>query len=91
MAVTEKQRLEFINKLREEWGAEHADTFMEMVPPTDWSHVATKADLASAVAHLASREFVEARLHEQTRHFVTWMLSGFAVQTAVIGILLVLT
>ena len=83
MAATEKQRLAFVNKIRDEWGDPHAEAFMEMVPPTQWSHLATKADLD----RYATKDDV---IH-MTNRFVTWMLAGLSVQTAVIGILLVIT
>lgn len=45
MAVTEKQRHELIKKLEEAFGADHAETMMELLPPVGWADVARRSDI----------------------------------------------
>jgi hypothetical protein len=45
MAITEEERHELFEGLRESLGAERAATLMAHLPPVGWADVATKHDL----------------------------------------------
>ncbi|MGH2602067.1 MAG: hypothetical protein ACRDJ9_22105 [Dehalococcoidia bacterium] len=55
---------------------------MAMLPPIGSAGVATKEDLAL----LATREEMRNELHQQTRLFVTWLLTANATMTAIFGL-----
>ena len=78
MAITEKQRHDLFSKFEETLGPEHAATMMELLPPVGWADVATKRDLE------ALRAEVRADVYRV-------VLGAMSVQTAVIGVLLVIT
>jgi hypothetical protein len=89
MAVTEKQRHDLFNKIEQTLGIEHAATMMELLPPSDWESfrrdVATKADLQEL--RMATKDDI----HDLRRDMATWLFSAMGIQTAVIGLLLVVT
>jgi len=78
VAITEKQRHDLFSKFEETLGPEHAATMMELLPPVGWADVATKRDLE------ALRAEVRADVYRV-------VLGAMSVQTAVIGVLLVIT
>jgi hypothetical protein len=54
VAVSEKQRHELFTRAEAVLGKEEAATMMELIGPAQWSELATKADLTSAVSGLRS-------------------------------------
>lgn len=46
MPVTEVRRHKLYESLKTTLGEAEAETFMELIPPTDWTDLATKRDLA---------------------------------------------
>jgi hypothetical protein len=46
MGPSESDRLRLFETARRSWGDEAAATLMDLLPPLDWSQVATKQDLA---------------------------------------------
>jgi hypothetical protein len=52
MPVTEADRYRLYDSLRTTLGTAEADTFINLMPPFDWTDVATKADLAELRADL---------------------------------------
>lgn len=90
MAVTEKRRQGLANRADQVLGAEHGETLMELLPPVGWADIATKRDLTQAIEFLDARveaklTALEARIERSIR---TSVLTGMAVQTAVVGVLL---
>ncbi len=67
MAVTEKQRHEFMKRIEETLGPEHAETLMELLPPVGWADVATKHDLDALGA--ATKRDLDALGAETKRDF----------------------
>ncbi len=67
MAVTEKQRHEFMKQIEETLGPEHAETLMELLPPVGWADVATKHDLDALGA--ATKRDLDALGAETKRDF----------------------
>jgi hypothetical protein len=55
MPVTESQRHQLYEALKEQLGQPSAETFMNLMPPTDWDTVATKDDIARLDDRLSAR------------------------------------
>jgi len=55
MAVSEKQRHEFIKAAEEVFGPVHSETLMNLLPPVGWADVATKHDLEQLEQRLDMR------------------------------------
>jgi hypothetical protein len=79
MSVTEAERHHLYESLKAHLGAAPADTFMNLIPPGDWSHLATKADLQSVKADLHVE--IGALRADLLRTLGTWL---FASQAAVV-------
>lgn len=54
MSITQSQRYEMHEVLREKLGVSTADTLIEHLPPEGWGNVATKKDVALARKDLGS-------------------------------------
>ena len=54
MSITQSQRYEMHEVLREKLGVSAADTLIEHLPPEGWGNVATKKDVALARKDLGS-------------------------------------
>jgi hypothetical protein len=91
MAVTEKQRHDLFTKIEQTLGTEHAATMMELLPPVGWADVATKQDIDALRREMATKSDLNDALHGLRRDMATWLFSAMGIQTAVIGILLVIT
>jgi hypothetical protein len=52
---TETGRHRLYEKIKEQWGEEHAAELMSYLPPVGWADVATKHDLAALAAKLDAR------------------------------------
>ena len=52
MTISERERLALYRRLEDTLGTDHADTLMELLPPTGWGDVATRADLHATATEL---------------------------------------
>jgi hypothetical protein len=52
MTISERDRLALYRRLEDTLGTDHADTLMELLPPTGWGDVATRADLHATATEL---------------------------------------
>jgi hypothetical protein len=52
MTISERDRLALYRRLQDTLGTDHADTLMELLPPTGWGDVATRADLHATATEL---------------------------------------
>lgn len=52
MTIGERDRLALDRRLEDTLGTDHADTLMELLPPTGWGDVATRADLHATATEL---------------------------------------
>jgi hypothetical protein len=82
MSIDEARRLLLHDAARTAWGAEAALVLMEMLPPTGWADVATKADLD----HLAEvlRLELRADMADVQRHIIQWNVATIIAVAAVI-------
>lgn len=64
MATNESTRFEVRNRISESLGPEFANLLMDIIPPYDWTHIATKDDLAPLATRL---ELVELRAEMNNR------------------------
>lgn len=71
MSVTEPQRHQLYQAIKQRLGESEAETFMNLMPP-DWADLATKADLQA----------METRV---LRTMGTWLFTSQAVLVAVVG------
>lgn len=93
MQVTEAERHHLYESLKIHLGSESADTLMNLIPPIDWSELATKSDFrrideridamseTMATAMATKTDLAEMRA-DLMRTFGTWL---FASQAAVIA------
>lgn len=66
MAASQEQRYALYDKIRDEWGDQYATAFIEIVPPMDADHIATKQDVENSTIQLRG-EIAQVRgelLHE---------------------------
>ncbi len=73
MPVTEAERHRLYESLKASLGDAEAETFMNLMPPADWTDLVTKQDLATAIAGLRA---------DLQKTLGTWL---FASQAAVIA------
>jgi hypothetical protein len=52
VTISERERLALYRRLEDTLGTDHADTLMELLPPTGWGDVATRADLHATATEL---------------------------------------
>lgn len=89
MAVTEKQRHEFIKAAEEVFGPMHSETLMNLLPPVGWADVATRHDLEALERRIDER-FERARaecradLEHGLRQQLVTFLSGNAVLLGIV-------
>jgi hypothetical protein len=103
VAVSEKRKHDLYVRVTESLGPEQAETLMEMLQPTGDEAPATKADLAElreeffglrGELHGDFRDLrsefngLRAEFNGLRRDVQSWLWTGMAVQTAVIGLLL---
>ncbi len=100
---TETGRHRLYEKIKEQWGEEHAAELMSYLPPVGWADVATKQDLAQlgnelrleiAAGSIGLRgEMAELRaeMHQELGRQLRWILgstmTAMAVLTAVFAII----
>ena len=78
MAITEEERYELFQGLKDALGPERAATLMEHLPPVGWADVATKRDLDN-LGNVLRAEF----LREQ-RNLVFAMLAANSTLAALV-------
>lgn len=63
-----------------------AVTMMEAIPPFDWSEVALKSDIETAIAisDAKMKEFIATSQVKMTKTFVGWMLTGMTILVAAV-------
>jgi hypothetical protein len=88
MAPSESDRLRLFETARRTWGDEAATTLMDLLPPIDWSQIATKQDLAELRSDLKAdiadlRSEVHVRFAEHTR---TIVLAVVGSNVALVGL-----
>jgi hypothetical protein len=100
MAITEKQRHEFLKKAEEVFGPDGAETLMELLPPVGWADVATKADieqlrvatkadiehLGARLDHVASRTDLESLRADFERTLRQHLVTFLSVNVALVGL-----
>lgn len=85
MPVTEAQRHRLYEALKANLGPAEADTFMNMLPPTDWNELATKRDLAELRAEF--RADLNSEISGLQRTFATWLIASQAGTVAAVGLI----
>jgi hypothetical protein len=88
MGPSESDRLRLFETARRSWGDEAAATLMDLLPPLDWSQIATKQDLAELRSELRTeiadlRSEVHLRFAEHTR---TIVLAVVGSNVALVGL-----
>lgn len=71
MAISERARHELYEWFRENAGEDHAETMMDLVPPTGWGDIATRRDL----------ELLEVRIHAEVAELRADIAERMRVQT----------
>ncbi|HYI61109.1 MAG TPA: hypothetical protein VEW93_04830 [Acidimicrobiales bacterium] len=74
--VDEAKRHDLYVAIEDLIGPERAETFMNMMPPTTWDDIATKADLSALELKL------EARLHKELQALTRTFMLGLFTSTA---------
>ena len=91
--IDDAARFELHEGLREVLGEARGDTLMSMLPPTGWSEVATKHDLAAvsarvdqATAELERRLLAEfdSRLHREVNRQTWWSIAALGTIAALL-------
>ena len=78
MSITESQRFELHQSLRNELGVSVADTLMEHLPPSGWSDVARRADLETIRKEIVNE--INATVTEKLNSQLRWTIGLFAAQ-----------
>ncbi|MEY2627330.1 MAG: hypothetical protein RJB08_1089 [Actinomycetota bacterium] len=78
MSITESQRFELHQVLRNELGVSVADTLMEHLPPSGWSDVARRADLETIRKEIVNE--INATVTEKLNSQLRWTIGLFAAQ-----------
>lgn len=80
MAITEEERHELFEGLRESLGPERAATLMAHLPPVGWADVATKQDVQVGIDSLGN--VLRAEFYREQRNLIFAMLAANATLAA---------
>ena len=85
---TETGRHRLYEKIKEQWGEEHAIELMSYLPPVGWADVATKHDLATLGAELRAEmarleATIDARIERGFKDQLRWLVGAMVALTAI--------
>jgi hypothetical protein len=94
MSITEAQRHDLYETIKDQWGEARAEAMMTLLPPVGWADVATKQD----VAYLGSRidrvderfDRLDAKVDGMSSRFITWLLTSQATVVAATAAMILL-
>jgi len=78
VSITESQRFELHQSLRNELGVSVADTLMEHLPPSGWNDIARRADLETIRKKIVNE--INATVTEKLNSQLRWTIGLFAAQ-----------
>ena len=78
VSITESQRFELHQSLRNELGVSVADTLMEHLAPSGWGDVARRADLDAIRKEIVNE--INATMTEKLNSQLRWTIGLFAAQ-----------